>query len=167
MMQRRSPPLVRLLLLNALLCSLLLYEVVTLQQQAYTPDVSEAMALPLAPELMRGSRLEHSLADYAEVTSRPLFNKERRPLAKSDAGVSDEDAKAFSLVGVVLTPEQQVAIIYSRNQGQPVKVALWEWIDGWRLISVVADTVQLKKGSNTLSLSLQRTSNAVTKPKQQ
>lgn len=147
-----------LLAINALLLSLMAYEVVSLQP----PAVQEGRAVVPPPQNpladVRNSDITRTLDDYGEMVNRPLFNRDRRPLENDEPANSEEDALAFSLLGVVLTPEQQVAIIYSRNQQQPVKVALWGWIDGWRLTALEASTAQLRKGNRSLELALQRTS---------
>ncbi|MEN8170812.1 MAG: hypothetical protein ABFS08_11375 [Pseudomonadota bacterium] len=163
MSMRTRSIVVLLVLLNALLLSLVLYEFVSLQQ--VEDESASAMETP-ATELslpQRAPVISRSIKDYGAVIARPLFNKERRPLEKDDNAGSDEDALAFTLVGVVLAGEQQVAIIYSRSQKQPVKVSLWGWIEGWRLVSVQAQGVHLRKGNRSLELELQRTSQAGTK----
>ncbi len=158
MRARRSRPQIFLLMaLNALLLSLIAYEVVSLQ-----PKEGEAAGAVLSPAQSPVARqqpkITRTLDAYGELVNRPLFNKERRPLEREEPANSEEDALAFTLRGVVITPAQQVAIIYSRSQQQPVKVPLWGWIEGWRLVSVQAGVAHLRKGSRSLELPLQRTS---------
>lgn len=152
------PQLLLLLTINLLLLATLGYEVLTLQQ--HQPVTGVEAAVPLEPpEPTRGKAvIARTIDDYAEITSRPLFNRERRPIEQQQAEQVEEEALNFSLVGVVLTPEQQVAIIYSKKQKQPVKVALWEWIEGWRLVAVAANVIELRKGNRSVELELQRAS---------
>ncbi len=157
------PQVLLLLVTNALLISLLGYEVVSLQQPRHTVMAEEAQAVEQSAVAKAPAAPARTIDDYAEVTNRPLFNSERRPLEKGEAEAIEEEALAFTLVGVVLTPEQQVAIIYSKNQKQPVKVALWDWIEGWRLVAVQANMVELRKGSRSVELVLQRASQSGTK----
>lgn len=152
------PRVLLLLLVNALLLLLLVYQITAMQQQE-NPSAAKAIA-PDEPAMAERKRAHNvrSIDDYAEVVNRPLFNLERRPLELESEAQDEVDAQAFNLIGVVLTPEQQVAIIYSKNQKRPVKVAQWEWIDGWRLVSVQASVVELRKGPRSVELALQRAS---------
>lgn len=151
--------LLLLAMLNALLLLLLFYEYISLQQLEGTAFASENSPVSEWSVPQREPAINRSIDDYAAVIARPLFNKERRPVAKEQSADSDADAEAFILVGVVLTTEQQVAIIYSKSQKRPVKVSLWGWIEGWRLLSVEAQQVSLRNGNRSLTLALQRTSN--------
>lgn len=154
-----------LVLFNVLLLLLMVYEVLRLPLQQQAAEVIHAVASeePLLPH--READIPRTIRDYDEVIARPLFNKDRRAVVKEADAVIQEETLPFSLVGVVLTAEQQVAIIYSENQKQPVKLALWEWVDGWRLVSVEAQGVGLRKGNRTVELALQRTSGAGAKVK--
>jgi hypothetical protein len=152
------PQLLLLLALNALLFSLLGYEVMALQQHQAVVSVAAPAPLELPDAAQSPVVSARTIEDYAEITNRPLFNRERRPLELQQADQVEEEALNFTLVGVVLTPEQQVAIIYSKKQKQPVKVALWEWIEGWRLVAVAANVVELRKGKRAVELELQRAS---------
>lgn len=154
-----------LVLLNVLLLLLVVFEVLRLPMQQKTAEVIPAVTGEEPPLTRPETVIPRSIRDYDEVIARPLFNKDRRAVVKEADAVIQEEALPFSLVGVVLTAEQQVAIIYSENQKQPVKLALWEWVDGWRLVSVEAQGVGLRKGSRTVELALQRTSGAGAKVK--
>jgi hypothetical protein len=163
MLTRSGTIAVGLVLLNVLLLAVLVYEFFGLnvqQAQALAPAAETSSEIPLNPP----EPVEHrSINDYDVMLVRPLFNKDRLPLDKDDSDAAAADASAFSLIGVVLTPEQQVAIIYSKNQVRQVKVPLWDWVDGWRLIEIEAQGVILRKANRSLELSLQRTSQAQTK----
>lgn len=152
-----------LIVINGLLLSGLLYELIGLK---LAPNDVIAAVQPVVTELPKTNHkpvVKRSIDDYKAILNRPLFNKERRPVEITDSESTAEDEKAFNLVGIVLTPEQQVAIIYSKKQEKPQKVALWDWIEGWRLISVEANSVMLRKGTRSIELALQRASKTETK----
>lgn len=153
------PQIVLLVVVNALLLLVMGYEVMGRPQQEVFPDNNDAAPLEQVEAPAEKMAPTQRVEDFEEIVRRPLFNRERRPIEKAATDAADDtQADAFTLVGVVLTPEQQVAIIYSKTQKQPVKVALWEWIEGWRLVSVQASVVELRKGKRSLELALQRTS---------
>jgi hypothetical protein len=157
MMAARSGAMVAVLVLvNGLLVAAMSYEWITLGFEgiptaagdAPKVEVAQPSAVPVAKRRME---------DYAAVLERPLFNEDRMPLT-GDGDGEDEETKDFALLGVVLTPEQQVAILYSKRQEQPVKVARWDWFEGWRLLEVKPQSVVLGKGSRSIEMSLQRNS---------
>lgn len=160
MVMRSRAMVLGLVLLNALLVSVVAYEFAGMAHSIDQNVTVKERLQPEVPEQQSKPASKHTIDDYSAMMSRPLFNKDRIPLEKTDTGDSEEDAKAFTLVGVVLTSEQQVAIIYSKNQNQPVKVPLWEWIDGWRLVTIEDHGVVLRKGSRSIELILQRASKA-------
>lgn len=147
-----------LIIINSVLLAMLMYEVIGLRFGA--GDVSAAVE-PVMPEMPANTKSPvkaRSIEDYGEITSRPLFNQERRPTEITDEQDSEEEGNTLTLAGVVLTPEKQMAIIYSSKQEKAIKVPLWGWVEGWRLTSVEADKVTLHKGNRSLELELQRTS---------
>ncbi len=152
------PQILLLVVVNTVLASLLGYEVMALRQQQPTVTAAAQKVPELTVATKGKSGAPRAVKDYAEIINRPLFNMERRPLVQEESELSEEEARAFTLIGVVITPEQQVAILYSRSQQLPIKVAQWDWIEGWRLISIKANGVELRKGKNTLDLTLQRNS---------
>lgn len=158
MIVARSGAVAALLLVNGLLLAVLGYQWLNLDLEvrnanaALEPEPYELPSTNIEPFAKR------AMSDYSAVTSRPLFNRDRLPLPESEEEAG-EDAELFSVLGIVLTSEQQVAILYSKTQKQPVKVALWEWIDGWRLIAVEPKRVVLRKGNRTMEMLLKHNSN--------
>lgn len=84
--------------------------------------------------------------DYAEVTARPLFNENRRPEERDAEGSGQEEAVAaeesrselppLSLTGVIITPEQRIAMLRNTNDQEYVTLKEGEPLEGWTLEEV-------------------------------
>lgn len=94
---------------------------------------------------------------YEAVISRPLFNPERRPAPVEAA--TDESAPAtteapvqtgdLNLSAVILTDNQQIALLQKSNDSKLHRLNVGESLDGWIIESIDPDQVKLQRGSET------------------
>jgi hypothetical protein len=79
--------------------------------------------------------------DFTALLSKPVFAENRKPLkpatgsagGETDAEVVYELSGQYRLAGIVLTPEQELAIIIDQKSGKAHKLAVSESIAGWQL----------------------------------
>jgi hypothetical protein len=102
------------------------------------------------------------LNNYRNIVERPLFLTERRPPEEapeetpiSESPVGDED---LVLLGVVLTPDTNMALLQVDQRGQVARLRVGEKVNGWELQSVEANQVNLHNGEKELDLPLLRNS---------
>jgi len=111
---------------------------------------------------------------FDEIIERPLFNKTRLPFEaqKSEQTVvnttknntrTKNKQEQYSLSGVVMTPDKQIAIIQSGRGKDLQQVALGETFDGWILEDVSAHSIRLVKGNEIKDLELEIKNSATKK----
>jgi hypothetical protein len=111
---------------------------------------------------------------FDEIIERPLFNKTRLPFEaqKSEQTVVNttknntrarNKQEQYSLSGVVMTPDKQIAIIQSGRGKDLQQVALGETFDGWILEDVSAHSIRLVKGNEIKDLELEIKNSATKK----
>lgn len=100
-----------------------------------------------------------SLAEFEVVVERPLFNEDRLPAEDEDAEGADEEmvetiteAPEVTLAGVVLTGDQQIAMLV--NKGEALRLKVGMDVEGWVLESLEPRRAVLSNGSNSLELEL-------------
>jgi type II secretory pathway component PulC len=105
-----------------------------------------------------------SLADidyYEEITKRPLFNSDRTPeevhveeqtIETSTAGRRPD----LTLIGIVLTDDEQLALVRSRKSPKIQRVKLDESLEGWKLAELKPNTAVFRSGTRDLTLELNR-----------
>ena len=106
------------------------------------------------------------LTGFEEITKRPLFFENRQPYVFIEPAnenknpgqgkpVKREQQTQFVLNAVIITPQQQIAVIQSGQDSNQQKIALGESIDGWTLEEVTYDAVTLTKAGATQNLELE------------
>lgn len=100
------------------------------------------------------------LQRYAEIVERPVFIDARRPekdeLAAPPATPPDPD-RPLNLIGVVLLSNAAAALLRPEEPNAKVlRVPQGETVDGWRLETVQAGKVVLRKGDAVRELALIR-----------
>jgi hypothetical protein len=124
----------------------------------YTPlsnkNVSEFEVEPVQPFQVA------PLPDYRNIIERPLFLADRRPPEEtseetpvSETPVGDED---LLLLGVVLTPDANMALLQVDQRGQVARLRVGEKVNGWELQSIQPNQVNLNNGERELDLPLLR-----------
>jgi type II secretory pathway component PulC len=117
-------------------------------------NMSEFEATPVQPFQVA------PLNNYRTIIERPLFLADRRAPAEapeetsvSETPVGDED---FVLLGVVLTPDANMALLQIDRGGRFARLKVGERVNGWELQSVQANQVSLNNGERELDLPLLR-----------
>jgi len=125
--------------------------------------VSGEAAQPGQPLIARepapGSVSLPPLSKYEEIISRPLFLADRRPppaMPESPAEPVAEQEATLLLVGVMLSPEGQRALVHLKEENRLVRLQVGESAGGWKLEAITPDSATLSQGEDTLKLQLER-----------
>lgn len=128
-------------------------------------DLSQAPKNEKTPQTNRPTTSPaESLADidyYEEITQRPLFNSDRKP---KDVPVEEQTTETrtagsrpdLTLIGIVLTNEEQLALVRSRKNPKIQRVKLDESFEGWKLAELEPHTAIFRSGTRDLTLELNR-----------
>jgi hypothetical protein len=117
------------------------------------------------PELPAAAPLEPfqlpPLEQYGEVMARPLFIATRRPEPPPEEGAPEpppaDPERTFVLLGVMRTPEATTVLLRPEEpNAKPTRIRPGETVGEWRLETVSADRVVLRKGELTQELPLVR-----------
>jgi hypothetical protein len=99
------------------------------------------------------------LAEYSEITDRPVFSETRRSpppgvtLAMSTRG-ADQMSKQWKLTGVAVAGADTYVFVEGKRDRRTVRLQQGELLDGWRIDEIGADQITLISGNNTVSLKL-------------
>lgn len=102
------------------------------------------------------------LENYQEIVERPLFFATRRPAppepeeTAAPADPVSEGDVAMTLIGVVKTPEAEIALVQNDETGKVARLRVGEKIASWQLEQVDANRVVLRKGDQIRELALLR-----------
>ncbi len=100
-----------------------------------------------------------NMSEYEEIIERPLFSSNRQPEEETveqetvQRPVRNPDLK---LAGIVISNEENVALIKSRKEPKLQRLKLEEKIDGWKLIAIKSNSVKLESGNDQITLDLTR-----------
>jgi hypothetical protein len=88
----------------------------------------------------------------ATILARPLFSATRRP-PDSEQGAHPDDTplKDLRLTGILVTPDQQVAI-FAKAGGKPLVRSEGEMISDWHIDNIAAQSVSLSGPTGTTTL---------------
>jgi len=99
------------------------------------------------------------LSKYEEIVSRPLFLADRRPppaTPETPAVPVAQQEATLLLVGVMLSPEGQRALVHLKEENRLVRLQVGESAGGWKLESLTPESATLRQGGETLELRLER-----------
>lgn len=103
---------------------------------------------------------------FREILDRPLFMADRRPYvpapdrAESETTVQTKKAKPpgrlneHRLMAVIITPDQQIALIQRSGESRPQYVRMGETLDGWTLTAIEKEHITLTHGAESHNLLL-------------
>ncbi|GGK84894.1 DNA utilization family protein [Amphritea balenae] len=98
------------------------------------------------------------LQQYSEISSRPLFNPDRKPRhqsAQSGGGNAQQLRENWRLTGVMITAEQLMALFSERNGSKRLRIKEGLPLDdSWQLEQVTKDGVTLVSGEESVWLEL-------------
>ncbi len=103
------------------------------------------------------------ISEFDEIIQRPLFSNSRKPeeekvekIIKSEIKIKPVRKPEFMLTGIVLTNEEELALIKSRRNSQINRLRLDEVIEGWKLIEIDPEMVILSSGDQKITLEIER-----------
>jgi hypothetical protein len=88
----------------------------------------------------------------AVALARPLFSPDRRPARGPGAGAVAADPTLPRLAGIVASPAETVAIFQGAGGVKPVVAQNGQTVEGWKVITIAADWVILRKANNQITL---------------
>ena len=99
------------------------------------------------------------LADYSEITGRPLFNESRRRIAHDVAPAvatrrTSQLSTQWRLTGVVMTGDSSFVLLEGKRDRRMVRLQKGAILDGWRLGEITAERVNFVSDAGARSVSL-------------
>lgn len=135
-------------LVNWLLCGIL--ALILVGELAADPA-----PLPEPPPLAEAKTMAPVAAtpafDSSEMVARPLFFASRAPLPPdlATAPATPVSTPELSLVGTVLSPAGNVAVVRQARQTKSLHLAVGQSVDGWTVSEVTGDRLILSAGTAT------------------
>lgn len=94
---------------------------------------------------------------FQGITSRPLFNVSRRPIAVDNPPPVEERAELnVMLSGIVIGHSQQIAHLRSSADKRVQVLSVGDRIGGWRIEAIEPDRVVLRSGNQVETLFMQK-----------
>ncbi len=95
---------------------------------------------------------------FSELVERPPFTQSRRPPEVSAEPVTRREAPRqdlkLTLIGVILQPDRQYALVQRPGRKEAQRVAKGEKIDGWQVEGILPDRVVLSQAKKVVELEL-------------
>ncbi len=102
---------------------------------------------------------------YNTMVDRPLFDPSRKkyePPAAPDVAPTDDtpvavaptDPTAPQLLGVVSSSDSEAIVVVRNGDGEVVRLAQGEAVDGWRVVSIRPRGIEVERGGVTQSIDL-------------
>lgn len=99
----------------------------------------------------RGHFKAPSLSQLSAITERPLFFEGRRMpvLTPEEKAVAKppQDASVV-LYGVIIAPDQRVALIQPASTGEVAQLTVGQMVEGWLIKEIMSDRIVLHQGDN-------------------
>lgn len=125
------------------------------------PFIIVLAAMPWLSQASHGADAPHlRLDDLRQTRDRPLFSPTRRPPPKVDLAQAVTPVPppppimppAVTLIGVVLGAGEHAVIVQEKAGGKPLRVAVGQDIDGWRVESIEPRSCILKNSDRAITL---------------
>lgn len=141
-----------------LLCAGLCYAVYL----GMTAEPTRDAALPSSLESVGGPEEEPAvwepplLEDLAETVDRPLFNKDRRPVAVDAATTAEarEEVADLSVKGVVIVGGARSALLEIRRSQRMVRALEGDRVGGWEVEAITPEGVRVRRAGRVSDLLL-------------
>jgi hypothetical protein len=102
---------------------------------------------PLAALPAQPSYAMAPLEDFSAILERPLFSPTRRPPAEGVAAVvAPEPVLQVTLVGVIISSEEQIAIIKLKDGNRFARLSLGDSFEGWILETIEPSRITFRRG---------------------
>lgn len=149
-----------LVTLDALLAAALLWA--NLQGPGDLPTVPARVLPPDHGNAVVASHVPPPLAEFAEISERPLFVTTRRPLpitAAAPAAVQSVVAARplqVIVLGVIVSGEHKLALLRIDNATQSRVVAEGDEIEGWKVVSITAQNIVIRGNGAEREIAVQK-----------
>jgi len=97
---------------------------------------------------------DRPLADFAEISRRPLFTITRRPFVASEATSAPTAPADIKLMGIAIEDGKKRALLRTAGQPRGRWIAEGDTVDGWQLRSVRNDAATVSSDQATHELRL-------------
>jgi hypothetical protein len=142
--------------LCAVLATILLYEL-------FAP--LSGFTVPVLPPRNTDASLPLQLPDpaptaasFAALNDRPLFSPQRKavtPAAVGAAAAAPPPPPTATLVGIIMDPQRQIALIRTASSPLATAYAVGETVQGWQVSLIAPDRVVLHQGTADDTLKLE------------
>ncbi len=87
------------------------------------------------------------LDDFSSILERPLFSPTRRPPAPGAVAVAaPESGLEVTLVGVIISSEEQIAIVRLKDASRFARLSVGDSFQGWTLYAIEPSRVTFRRG---------------------
>ena len=118
--------------------------------QVAAPEPVEAAGgrAPPLPDLPAGPSFVMAPAgSFSAILERPLFSPTRRPPAEGTVTIeSAEPELEVTVVGIIISSEEQIAIIKPKGGSQLVRLSEGDSFQGWTLETIEPDRITFRRG---------------------
>ncbi len=149
MIARRGSGWLAATLLLGLCLVLAAFVYVQVQREAPGPAPSGGgeTTPPLAALPDQPSYTMAPLEDFAAILERPLFSPTRRPPAQGvTAAAAPEPELQVTLVGVIISSEEQIAIVRLNDADRFARLSVGDSFQGWVLDSIEPSRITFRRG---------------------
>ncbi len=89
------------------------------------------------------------LEDYSTILERPLFSPTRRPPAQGVISVAAPESQLqVTLVGVIISSEEQIAIVRLKDTSRFVRLSVGDSFQGWILDAIEPSRITFRRGDD-------------------
>ncbi len=148
MIARRGSGWLASTLLLGVCLALAAFVYIQVQREAPGPAPSGGGATPpLAALPAQPSYTMAPAEDFAAILDRPLFSPTRRPPAQGEAAAAaPEPELQVTLVGVIISSEEQIAIVRLMDADRFARLSVGDSFRGWILDSIEPNRVTFRRG---------------------
>ena len=146
--RRRSGWLTSTLLLGLCLAlAAFVYEQAGIEAPGPPPPTGGGEAPRLAALSAQPNYTKAPLAEFSAVLERPLFSPTRRPPAEGTVPEAAPEAELqVTLVGVIISSEEQIAIVRPKDASRFARLSVGDSFQGWTLASIEPKRVTFRRG---------------------
>ncbi len=136
-----------LLLGVCLALAALVYVQVRREAPGPAPSGGGGATPPLAALPAQPSYAMAPVEDFSTILERPLFSPSRRPPAQGAVSTAaSEPELQVTLVGVIISSEEQIAIVRLEDASRFVRLSVGDSFQGWILDSIEPSRVTFRRG---------------------